>query len=58
MKEPKIEDNDEDKMSCWTDAEATSIIYLQRKMIREFNKDAKKQKWLLSIHLIINSIVH
>ena len=51
MKEPKVEDNNEDMMSCWTNAEATFIIHLQGKMIQEFNKDAKKQNWLLSIPL-------
>jgi hypothetical protein len=33
MKEPKVEEDDEDKMSCWTDAEATALIHFQGEMI-------------------------
>jgi hypothetical protein len=33
MKEPKVEEDDEDKMSRWMDAEATTLIHLQGEMI-------------------------
>jgi hypothetical protein len=42
MKEPKVEEDEEEKMSRWTDAEATSLIHLRGEMIHEFNKNAKK----------------